>query len=158
MVILLRNLPNESLINGLKLKRRLSKVLRALGKPEASVSVLITGDGEIRELNKNFRNLDKPTNVLAFPAETPGGGGDFPAAPRLPGPYRNFLGDVAVSFETIRRQAAEEGLEEGELLYFYLIHGILHLLGYDHELGEREEREQDEETSRLMALIPHGLT
>jgi ssRNA-specific RNase YbeY (16S rRNA maturation enzyme) len=57
----------------------------------------------------------------------------------------------------VKREAKALGIPQGELFYFYLIHGILHLLGHDHELGEAQERAQDQETRRLLALIPHDL-
>jgi probable rRNA maturation factor len=127
------------------------------------VGVLLAGDAELRALNLRFRGRDAPTNVLAFPFEWParpgpeGDGGPAPGMPGLPGPLRGYLGDVAVSFETVSRQAGEAGVPEGFYLYFFLIHGILHLLGHDHELGPAEAEAQDRETERLMALIPHTL-
>ncbi|MDR2459893.1 MAG: rRNA maturation RNase YbeY [Deltaproteobacteria bacterium] len=155
MVILIKNIPKESLINDLKLKRRLAKVLRALGRHNATITVLLTNDLEMRDLNRSFRGLDKSTNVLAFPANEEVGG---PKSPPLPAPFRNFLGDIAVSLETVTREATEiHRGDVGELLYFYLIHGILHLVGYDHERGAADAKAQDEETWRLMDLIPHSL-
>lgn len=157
MVILIKNLPNDSLINELKVKRRLSKVLKALGKDRHTLTVLVTGDEEIRDLNRTYRKIDKTTNVLAFPFRGPSGEFEGPPSPPLPAPWTDFLGDIAVSFETIGREAKENGLDHGELFYFYLIHGILHLVGYDHTRGEAEAKAHDAETTRLMALIPHTL-
>ncbi|MDR1312725.1 MAG: rRNA maturation RNase YbeY [Deltaproteobacteria bacterium] len=146
-------------VNALKLKRRLGKVLKALGRGDSSVGVMLAGDKELRELNREFRGKDAPTNVLAFPFE--GGAADRPGeqlpGPRLPTSMRGYLGDVALSLETVARQAEEAGSDAGELLYFYLIHGVLHLLGHDHELGEAEAEAQDRETERLMSLIPSTL-
>jgi probable rRNA maturation factor len=159
MVILLKNLENGSLINDRKLKRRLGIILKALGKSDYTISILITTDEEIKTYNRDFRKVDKPTNVLAFPSTDPGleEEEDIPPTPTLKGPYKNYLGDIAISFETILREAKALEMDEGELMYFYFIHGILHLIGYDHELGEEEEKAQDEETYRLMKLIPHSL-
>jgi rRNA maturation RNase YbeY len=107
--------------------------------------VLFSGDGEIRALNRDFRGKDVPTNVLAFPS------GEDPKEEGV------FLGELIVSCETVKREAEALGIEEGELLWFYLIHGTLHLLGYDHELGEAEAEAQERETERLAGLITCGL-
>jgi len=92
------------------------------------VSILLTDDEEIRDLNRRYRNRDKPTDVLSFPMRDLVGD-------------RLILGDVVISVETAARKASEEGRSlEGTVVHL-LIHGILHLLGYDHEKGGREEEE-----------------
>ncbi|MDR3153575.1 MAG: rRNA maturation RNase YbeY [Deltaproteobacteria bacterium] len=169
-VFLDSRLPGGTL-SPLRLKRRLGTVLKALGRGGASLSVLIAGDAELRELNLGFRGKDAPTNVLAFPFR-PGQGPEAcgaEAGPKgaegampfpehaLPKAMQGYLGDLAVSFETVARQAGEQGIPEGELLYFYLIHGLLHLLGYDHERSPGDDEAQTRETHRLMGLIPHTL-
>ncbi len=90
--------------------------------PGAEVSVLFCDDGAIRALNRDWRGVDKPTNVLSFPA-----GG--PAAPGGPAP----LGDIAVAFETVRREAGAEGKTVSAHLTHLLVHGFLHLLNHDHD-------------------------
>ncbi|MDR2199165.1 MAG: rRNA maturation RNase YbeY [Deltaproteobacteria bacterium] len=133
-----------------ELKRRLSRVLRDLEGPGASLTLLLADDRILRKLNRRFRRIDSPTNVLAFPA------GDPPPLPPPEGDPRipeKYLGDLAVSTETILREAGEGGGDPRFLLYFYAVHGILHLLGHDHERGKREERIQNEETERLLELI-----
>lgn len=160
MPVFLDNRLPEGVLSELMLKRRVGKVLKALGRgKEVSLTVLLAGDAELQALNRDFRGRDCPTNVLAFPFQ-PGdgraGGEDIPF-PKPPRPLKGYLGDVAVSFETVSRQAEEEDSPTGELLYFYLIHGILHLMGLDHELGPTEAEAQDRETQRLMQLIPHTL-
>jgi probable rRNA maturation factor len=99
----------------------------------------------MRDLNRTFLKKDRPANVLSFP---PG--------QTFPGEVKS-LGDLALSGETIKREAGDLGWTEGAAFYFYLIHGLLHLLGYDHSLGPDEDMAQTEETERLFALIPHGL-
>ncbi len=86
----------------------------------AGICVLFCDDARIRELNKQWRGFDKPTNVLSFPA-----GGEIAAAP--------FLGDVAIAFETVRREAQEEGKSLADHARHMIVHGFLHLLGHDHE-------------------------
>ena len=144
MAISLRNQQSASPINERKLKRRLGKILKEIKLPEACLVVLLTGDEEIRRLNRDFRGADRPTNVLALPSAGPlrEGAPDPIPFPNIspesaPGHY---LGDIAVSLETVLRESEEGGEPAGFLLYFYLIHGLLHLTGYDHELGEAEDR------------------
>jgi probable rRNA maturation factor len=133
------------IINQEKLKRRLGKIIKEIGRPKTHISVLLTDDEGIRSLNRNFRQIDKSTNVLAFPDTDQALGQSM------------HLGDLALSTETIVRQAAEQGLEPGEMMYFYLIHGLLHLIGHDHELGPKEDLAQQAETERLSKLIKHDL-
>lgn len=88
----------------------------------AELSVLLTDDHEIRSLNRNFRGMDRPTNVLSFPAGDPGA----PGRPRL-------LGDVALALETVQREAAAQNRQPRDHVAHLVVHGVLHLLGHDHE-------------------------
>jgi len=90
----------------------------ALGEVPRSVTVLLTDDGAVRELNVRFRQQDKPTNVLSFPAP--------------PNP-EDHLGDVALAYGVCAREAAEQGKPVAHHLQHLVAHGVLHLLGYDHE-------------------------
>jgi probable rRNA maturation factor len=92
----------------------------------AEVSVLLTDDDGIRALNKQWRGIDKPTNVLSFPAPK------APAGPRM-------LGDIAIAHETTEREAAAEGKRFEHHLAHLAVHGFLHLLGYDHESDAEAE-------------------
>lgn len=102
---------------------------------DAEVAVMLTDDAGIRTLNNNWRGIDKPTNVLSFPALQPTGpvGEDDP--PRM-------LGDIAIAYETMRREADEAEKPFEHHLSHLAVHGFLHLIGYDHEAdGEAEEME-----------------
>lgn len=88
------------------------------------LTILLADDAIVRDLNRRFRGIDKPTNVLSFPAEDD--------APR-PAAVRAVLGDVAVAFETARREAEAEGISLADHLAHLVVHGVLHLRGYDHE-------------------------
>jgi probable rRNA maturation factor len=102
----------------------------ALGEVEAlvEISVLLADDATIRELNREWRGKDKPTNVLSFPA---------PEQPGVPGP--RHLGDLALAFETLEREARDEDKPLADHATHLIVHGTLHLLGYDHETtGEAE--------------------
>jgi len=94
--------------------------------PDVGVSVLLTDDRRMRDINREWRGLDKPTNVLSFAAFPPDHlARDARAAP--------FLGDIALAFETVRREALDEGKPLGDHVGHLLVHGFLHLVGYDHE-------------------------
>ena len=121
--------------------RTLRKLLSALGSEERELSVLFTGDREIRALNKKFRKKDMATDVLSFPANgTPGGS----------------IGDLVISVPTARRQAREWGVSPAEEMLRLLIHGVLHLHGYDHEKVSRKEAERMRRMERKLfrMLLP----
>jgi probable rRNA maturation factor len=98
---------------------------------EAELAVMLTDDSGIRTLNGNWRGIDKPTNVLSFPAlQAPAG--TPPDAPRM-------LGDIAIAYETTRREADEEQKPFDHHLSHLAVHGFLHLIGYDHEKDDEAE-------------------
>ncbi len=84
--------------------------------------VMLTDDAHVQELNRTWRGKDKPTNVLSFPA---------PEQPGATGP--RHLGDIALAYETLVREAEEESKELAHHFAHLVVHGVLHLLGYDHE-------------------------
>lgn len=147
MAIYLLNRQKALNIRPRTVKRRLGLILKDLSLVEAHVSIFIVDDAEIQSINLQYRGVDASTNVLAFAMEE---GMKMPSTPRV-------LGDIAISGDTILYEAPQWNYEPGEMLYFYLIHGLLHLLGYDHELGKKEATRQEEETKRLWGLIPHDL-
>jgi probable rRNA maturation factor len=110
---------------------------------ETELSLIVTDDEAIRELNHRFRGVDAPTDVLAF-----GAGADehFVSAPESP-PY---LGDVVISYQRALAQAEELGHAVAEELKLLVIHGILHLLGYDHQekVAAQKMREREEQHSQ----------
>ena len=91
-------------------------------KEKMTVSVILVGDDEIRELNRAYRKIDLPTDVLSFPDDGPG----------------VEVGDIFVSLDKVRSQAKEYGHSEERELAFLTLHGFLHCLGYDHENNEDE--------------------
>lgn len=99
------------------------------------VSVLVADDEELHRLNRDYRHVDSATDVLSFAAaDDESGFVSPPGAPR-------YLGDIAISYERVVAQAAEYGHSRERELAFLVVHGILHLLGYDHERGPADERE-----------------
>ena len=100
-----------------------TKALTVIGKGESSATIAFVSDKRIRALNRQFRGIDKATDVLSFPAD---------------GPDESNLGDIAISAETAATQAKENGLSfDGEIAQL-ILHGLLHLSGYDHETDNGE--------------------
>ena len=115
---------------------------------DAELAVMLTDDAGIRTLNLNWRGLDKPTNVLSFPALQPTGPVGPDDAPRM-------LGDIAIAFETTRKEADDEQKPFDHHLSHLAIHGFLHLIGYDHEKdGEAEAMEALERQILAQLGIP----
>jgi probable rRNA maturation factor len=112
----------------------------------AELAVMLTDDTGIQTLNNNWRGIDKPTNVLSFPALQPTGDSrDDDDAPRM-------LGDIAIAYETTRREADDEQKPFDHHLSHLAIHGFLHLIGYDHEKDQDAETMEALETEILMRL------
>ena len=112
---------------------------------EAELAVMLTDDPGIRTLNSNWRGIDKPTNVLSFPALQPEGA-------RKPGDAPRMLGDIAIAYETTKREADAEGKPFEHHLSHLAIHGFLHLIGYDHENDADAEEMESLETEILEQL------
>jgi len=118
-------------------------VLNALDCPEGELSVVIVDDRQIADLNGRYLNRTGPTNVIAFPMRE----GDFSeVTPEL-------LGDVVVSVETAAKEGALAGLDTGERFKQLLVHGILHLFGYDHEKNEVDALKMEAKSDELMDQI-----
>jgi len=112
---------------------------------EAELAVMLTDDAGIRTLNSNWRGIDKPTNVLSFPALPPTGAGGPDDAPRM-------LGDIAIAYETTRREADDEQKPFDHHLSHLAVHGFLHLIGYDHETDNDAEAMETLEAEILAQL------
>jgi probable rRNA maturation factor len=147
MEILINNEFPEIKVDTRKIEQQIGKVLTSLDCNEHEISILFIGDQRIRELNHKFRDIDLPTDVLSFPQILAG---------ELETPGALVLGDVAISLETARCQSEEHGLSFGEELTLLLIHGILHLLGYDHEISVQEEDRMRNKTRELFSLVYPG--
>jgi probable rRNA maturation factor len=123
-------------------KRKIQAILNALDCHDKEISVVVTDDAEIRELNRQYLDRDRPTNVIAFPMQE----GDFPdISPAL-------LGDVVVSADTTAAEAENAGIAFSERFDRLIIHGILHLLGYDHEM-DGEAAVMEAKSNELMGCI-----
>lgn len=127
MIILKKNVPGAT---STMLAHFLARAQRAAGLP-GEVNVVVAGSREIRELNRRYRGEDKATDVLSFPAD--GGAG------------KGFAGDIAISADLAAQSACQFGHAPAEELKILLLHGVLHLAGYDHErdngrMARMEER------------------
>jgi probable rRNA maturation factor len=108
-------------------QRVLCRLLSLSRRSSAVVGLMFVNDRQMRQMNRRYRRIDRPTDVLAFPAVSTGGNG----APVV-------LGDVVISVDTARRQARQTGTAFQEECRRLLIHGYLHLLGYDHDRSRRD--------------------
>jgi len=102
----------------------------------AEISIKITDNQQIREINSQYRNIDKPTDVLSFPSADEQG-----VFPRDPDSGRYILGDIVISCEKAVSQSEEYGHPIERELAFLSVHGCLHLLGYDHEKSKKDEED-----------------
>lgn len=137
----LKSLPRKEAFRPRRLSRFLSRALQAVGTG-GEVSVLLTGDRRMRSLNRKFRHRDRATDVLSFPA-----------APQF---AARFAGDLAISLETAARQAAAQRHTIEEEIEILILHGLLHLAGYDHE-SDSGRMARRERVLRKRLSLPSGL-
>lgn len=138
------------------IRRACTAALDHEGVTQGELSILCTGDAQLQELNRDFRGKDKPTNVISFPS------GEYPPSPlprasfsrlREKGRERALsLGDIALSLDTVAREAVEQGKRFEDHLAHLTVHGILHLLGHDHEAEGEAEVMESKEISILQKL------
>ena len=102
-------------------ERAIAAAAAEISAPPGEVAVMLTDDETIRTLNRDWRKIDKPTNVLSFPAT------------RAPGAAAALHGDIVIAYETLAREASEEGKPFTHHLAHLAVHGFLHLMGYDHQ-------------------------
>jgi probable rRNA maturation factor len=132
--------------SALWVERIVHRTLEVAGCEDAcEVSVLLTNDSRIHELNRDYRGMDKPTDVLSFALEEED-------TVVLPPGFPRMLGDVIVSLDTVRRQAAEHGKGVADECAWALCHGVLHLLGFDHGTDQEEEIMRAKEREVLQGL------
>lgn len=124
-------------------KRTAEALLEAVGEKGSTLSLSLVNDAQIREINRVHRGKDRPTDVLSFPIAAPDARGGDP---------ERLLGDIVISVDTARRQAAEYDASLEAELNRLLIHGVLHVMGHDHEEPAQRDRMRAEER-RLAAAI-----
>ena len=143
MEIQLLNDQSLARIDTKAIRRKIRIILRDLGYPEAELSIVLIDDQKMARLNETFRGRPNATNVLAFP-QREGEFGDL---------NPNLLGDVVVSVETAAREAETAGLCLEEVIDRLIVHGILHLIGYDHQAAETDAAAMEAESRRLVDLL-----
>lgn len=130
-------------------RRAVMAVLESQGATNAEVSVVLGNDEDLRELNRVWRDVDAPTDVLSFPLEE--SGGEEPESEMAEGEPR-LLGDVIVSLPRARVQADEYGHSVARELGFLVVHGTLHLLGFDHDSEPQRQEMRTREEAVLARL------
>jgi probable rRNA maturation factor len=139
-----RNDVRRSGVDGRALVSTARRLLGAIGESGA-LSLTLVGDEAMRALNRDYRGKDAPTDVLSFPMDGTG----------MPEASERLLGDVVISVDTARRQAADYDAPLQDEIYRLLIHGLLHLQGHDHVLaGERRAMERRERQLAEAIALP----
>jgi len=138
MSIIIENRQKEISLNRRRVRRSLNKILNILGHDDKEISLLLVNDEEIKEINKRYLGRDFPTNVISFSLSDGEFGNINP----------HILGDIVISLETTLRDAMEAGITFDDELDFLIIHGLLHLLDYNHENTSIEETEKMKEKER----------
>ncbi|MBC2704886.1 MAG: rRNA maturation RNase YbeY [Desulfobacula sp.] len=132
-----KKMPTETI------RQKTKQILNALGCDAHEISIVMTNNDQVQQLNKTYRGIDKPTNVLAFPMQE----GQF--ADITPG----LLGDVVISCETAQQEADKANISLDERMSQLLIHGILHLMGFDHEASPSDARKMEDKSLELLRKI-----
>jgi rRNA maturation RNase YbeY len=131
-------------------------LLRLLGLKDAELSLLLVDDSRMKELNHKYRGIDRTTDVLSFPQMSY-------SVKRKALSVKSFndiiaqrttlLGDVVINLQAVKRQAPEHGLSFNEELQWLLVHGVLHLIGYDHERSKYAERKMRSKERELLGYL-----
>ncbi|MBR9979751.1 MAG: rRNA maturation RNase YbeY [Desulfatitalea sp.] len=143
MAILIDNQQANHPIAIKDVQRNAQAILNVLGCPDGELSILIVDDPAIARLNAQYLQHEGPTNVISFPMRE-GAHGDLHPA---------LLGDVVISMDTCARESAEAGMDMAERFLELLIHGILHLVGYDHVHSEAEANVMEAKSLELMEIV-----
>jgi probable rRNA maturation factor len=125
------------------IQQKTTDILNALDYHDAELSILILDDPQIAILNKKYLRRNGPTNVIAFPMRTDQFSNINP----------ELLGDVVISIETAEKEGKSIGISMEERFTQLLVHGILHLLGYDHEKSEQEADKMEKKSDEILKLI-----
>lgn len=143
MTICIHNRQRAVAIRTMTVKKRVLQIMTYLGYPAQELSVVFSNDRLLQELNRTYRHKDRPTNVLAFP-QSPTYAGE---------PASAMLGDVIVSLPTAAREAQDLNQSLEERVVYLLLHGILHLLGYEHEGSAAQRRRMEALEQEVLAHL-----
>jgi probable rRNA maturation factor len=143
MEVLIDNRQKKYKISMTTIQQKTADILNALDCDDAELSILIVDDSQIAILNKKYLHRNGPTNVIAFPMHTD----------RFSNINPELLGDVVISIETAEREGKRIGISMEERFTQLLVHGILHLLGYDHETSEQDADKMEKKSEKILKLI-----
>ncbi|MDY0131518.1 MAG: rRNA maturation RNase YbeY [Desulforegulaceae bacterium] len=143
MEILLQNRKNQSRITNQSLRKKTALILNALDCKDFEISIVITNDEDMRQINQKYRNIDKTTNVLSFPMDD--------ESMIIPG--IKILGDLVISEDTALKEAQDARITLEQRVSQLLVHGILHLLGYDHETSDEDDKIMTKKSKELISII-----
>ena len=141
MAVFIRNRLHSASFRLLVFNRLAQRLLDAIGEGKSELGIELIGDSKMRRFNREFRNTDRTTDVLAF------------AIREADGPSSNLLGDVVISIPTAIRQARVLEHTLDEEIVRLLIHGMLHLAGYDHERGEHDAQRMRRKEMKLWKMV-----
>lgn len=133
-MILIKNTQKKIKINPNKIKKQINSILKYIGYDDFDIGIWFTTNQTIRKYNKNFRKNDKPTDILSFPFHTnlkPG------HKIKISTPDDKNLGDIIISLERCKKDALELNFPFSDYLIKIIVHGIVHLLGYDHKTDDQ---------------------
>lgn len=148
MEIQIDNRQNSCEISLEQIEQTVKVILGALNCPDGEISFLIVDDPQIEKLNRKYLQREGPTNVIAFPMRE----GEFShLTPQL-------LGDVVISADTVAKEAQNFGISMKQRFDELLVHGILHLFGYDHERSEKDALIMEKKSQELLNIICTGKT
>ncbi len=143
MAILIENRQKRIEIASPRVRQEINSVLKFLDSADSEVSILIVDDEEIAEINHQYLDRNWPTNVIAFSMRE----GDFGEI------NPHVLGDIIISVDTALRDARQGGLSFEDEFVYLIIHGLLHLLGYDHETSEEDAKIMQEKEKEIFLHV-----
>lgn len=146
MAISIQNQQKKVKIDRRRIRQVVQRLLHHTGCGDKEISLLFVDDDEIMEFNRNYLGRDYATNVISFSLLE----GEFS------GINPDLLGDIVISVDTALRDAEKGGIPLEDELDFLLIHGLLHILGYDHENDNPEERERMNKKEQELFFLLHG--
>ncbi|MFN8494809.1 MAG: rRNA maturation RNase YbeY [Caldilineaceae bacterium] len=156
------------LVDSEELKAAAAEVLRQAGQPNAALTIVITDDDYVRQLNRDYRGVDAPTDVLSFASEPEESAADASDAeqapptlalpPELAEELEDYLGDIIIAYPYTVKQAAHYQNSVASELRLLAIHGTLHLLGYDHATPQEEAAMWAAQDAALAVFGEHGLS
>lgn len=148
MNIQIENNQNKIKIDRRKIRSTTIKLLKYLDCADKEISLSFVNDETIQQLNNQYLKKDKPTNVLSFSLQE--------------GEFNNInpqvLGDIVISIDTVKRDAAKSGISFEQEIYFLIIHGLLHLLGYNHENTTKEETKKMQRKEKYLFKLLNYMT